>query len=233
MTTTNNIKVDYYTYLDTLKFTKYAVIDSRCRGDILNDTDDFTYSFNTTLTITKYCKLIYASIPNTFNLINKNNNTFRFDNNGTILNLTLDEGNYNINNLADEIQRVVCNALGNNNFTVTYKENQNKYIYTYDNNINGNFYLDFTQNKGDLHSFFGFNKNGRFQLALVNGVSKYQLTSNSCIDMTGPPFVSLFIKEFGNINYNFSELHPYFKTSYLIPITSAPNNINILMDKSS
>ena len=51
--------------------------------------------------------------------------------------------------------------------------------------------------------------------------------------MTGPPFVSLFIKEFGNINYNFSELHPYFKTSYLIPITSAPNNINILMDKSS
>ena len=163
MSTVNNFKIDYYGYIDTLKNTKYAVVDSRCRSDIQNDTDDFSFTFNKPLDIKKYCKLIYASIPNTFYQINKYNNKFKFDNNGTVLILTLDEGNYNITNLGIEIERVIRNALGNNNFSVVYSENTNKYIYSYDNGVLGNFYIDFSDNSNDLHSFFGFSHNKRYQ----------------------------------------------------------------------
>lgn len=70
-------------------------------------------------------------------------------------------------------------------------------------------------------------------MPLVNGISKYELISNSAVDMTGCPFISLFIPEIGNLNYNYSQIHAFFKTTYLIPITSAPNNINILTDKQT
>ena len=142
-------------------------------------------------------------------------------------------GNYNVNSLSNQIQTAVRNALGNNNFTVTYNEDQNQYVYTYDNNVNGNFYLDFSENTNDLHSFFGFSGNKSFQMKLINGVSKYELISDAAVDMTGCPFISLYIPEIGNLNYNYSKNLSYFKNTFLLPIVSGPNNINIYTDKQT
>lgn len=148
--TTNNFSINTLNNYNDLQIkTQYAVVDSRCRLDMSSKTDNFSFSFNSPLTIKKYCRLIYSSIPNTFNHINENNNKFRFNNNGSMLNISLIVGNYNITTLGNEIQRAIREALTNNNFTVTYNENQNKYIYTYDNNQNGNFYIDFSQNNND------------------------------------------------------------------------------------
>ena len=68
---------------------------------------------------------------------------------------------------------------------------------------------------------------------LINGVSKYQLISNAAVDMTGCPFISLYIPEIGNLNYNYSKNLSYFKNTYLLPIVTGPNSINIYTDKQT
>ena len=234
MSTTNNFSISTLNNYNDLQIkTQYAVIDSRTRSDMASTTDDFSYAFNETLNITQYVKLIYASVPNTYYNINKNNNIFIFNNNGTKLYISLTVGNYNVNSLSNQIQTAIRNALGNNNFSVTYNEDQNQYVYTYDNNVNGNFYLDFSENDNDLHSFFGFSGNKAFQMKLINGVSKYELISDAVVDMTGCPFISLYIPEIGNLNYKYSNNLSFFKNTYLLPIVSGPNNINIYTDKQT
>ena len=77
-------------YVSTLNYNnnynqnkKYLLVDSRCRADYFNPTHNFTFPLNTTIEITKYCKLVYASIPNTYYLINTYNNHFNIELNGT------------------------------------------------------------------------------------------------------------------------------------------------------
>ncbi len=87
---------------------RYILIDSRCRANYTNPTDNFVFSLNDTIKITKYLKIVYSSIPNTFYLINSLNNTFHFiDENNNRLLITLKQGNYDVNSLALEIQTEV------------------------------------------------------------------------------------------------------------------------------
>jgi hypothetical protein len=70
-------------------------------------------------------------------------------------------------------------------------------------------------------------------MKLINGVSKYELISDASVDMTGCPFISLYIPEIGNLNYKYSNNLSFFKNTYLLPIVSGPNNINIYTDKQT
>jgi hypothetical protein len=57
MTTTNNFSISTLNnYNDSQVKTQYAVIDSRTRSDMSSSTDNFSYTFNEPLIITKYCK---------------------------------------------------------------------------------------------------------------------------------------------------------------------------------
>ena len=70
--TTNNYTISTLNNFSNVYNTnsKYAVVDSRCRAEFSQPTDNFSYQFNETLIINKYCKIVYASVPNTFYLIN-------------------------------------------------------------------------------------------------------------------------------------------------------------------
>ena len=222
VTTLNNYSCDN-------KVKKYVIIDSRCRSDQVSSTSNFRYAFNSPITITKYCRLVYASIPSTFYLINSFNNTFVFNNNGTNLKVTLTPGNYDAAGLTNLLQNAIQDALGNANFTVTYNNYTNQLTFNYNCGLNGNYYQDFSQstNDNDIYHFLGFPSASAFQLPLING-TLYQLTPPACVDLSGPAFINLYIPEIGCLNYNFSQMHSYLKTTFLLPIITAPNNINII-----
>ena len=82
----------------------YFLISSENRKDKNNtNTNDFFVDFNKPITVKRYIKLLYASIPNLQYNINTKNNLFIFN----IQNIYVPIGSYNAVELANEIKTQV------------------------------------------------------------------------------------------------------------------------------
>ena len=150
-----------------------------------------------------YLSVVSCLIPFSFYNINENNNKliYSFDG-GTMYNITIPIGNYNINDLVKYLKSVMTN------FTITYNSLQNKLTFFYQN-------IDFMfMSNSTCLSILGFNNNTTI-------ISTYKtLTSTSCVDL----YIIKNIQVNSNlITYNINKLQ---KNNYCIlcsiPVSNQP-----------
>lgn len=110
-----------------------------------------------------YLQLQNCSIPYSFYNINNNTNYFNYLDDGQLYNVTLTNGNYNINQLVTELK----NKIGQN-FTITYNNITNKITFSHNK--------DFTFIYSKLLDILGFTMNN------LSSVNK-SLTSTNCINL--------------------------------------------------
>ena len=105
---------------------RYLLIDSNYRTSDSISSTNFKIQLYKAIKITKYLKLMFASIPNTSYTFNNNNNTFKITfNDATIKNVVIPIGNYDVSSLASTIVSLVNYSA----FNIIF--NQQTYKYTF------------------------------------------------------------------------------------------------------
>jgi hypothetical protein len=133
-----------------MSFTKRLHISSNDR--VSGSSHSFSIELPEAIRSVNKVRLVQASIPNTWYIINNDNNTLDCSDNTGDFTITLTLGNYTAIELASHIMTQL-NTEGNGNYTVSY--DKSIYKFHFENSTN-NFELKFNSTNNNLHNVLGF-----------------------------------------------------------------------------
>jgi len=166
-----------------------------------------------------YVSVRNAVIPFSWYSVNSTNNKFDITWDGTLFNLIIPSGNYNINTLRTQIATIVNDIEphgGSHTLTTTYDIKTNKLTFS-------SVHHDFTiMNTSTCYELIGFKEGADYTTSLVNGAN--QVTSNISVNL----FVirTIYVASDNFILSNINASTPN-NASILasIPVVGNPNNI--------
>jgi len=124
------------------------LIDSSDRMSSSNSSSDFTINLTKPVIIKKSMQLKFCSIPNTWYLVNSNNNTFSIKYSDSVVeNITLWIGDYTVNSLIDSLNLL----LNHTNINISFDELLFKFKIVCD--------IDFQILNGWINNLLGFENN--------------------------------------------------------------------------
>lgn len=188
------------------------------------DSFDANQSFNSTYSISNWpriffgkpldnvvaIKILQATIPFTYYVINSNNNTFILNESGNTYTITIPVGTYTSSDLTTELKSQLDNSAAAGVFTITYSSTTLKFTIA----STVNFYLTFgsSGNSGqtNLRLVLGFN-------AGDSGAATASVTAPNVAQLNGPPYLYLNSRSLGAM------IHVYLNGDGLVnpPMTGA------------
>jgi hypothetical protein len=144
-------------------------------------------------------KIIQAEIPFVFDVINTNNNTFTFTDNGTPYTITITPGTYTGTTLAAELQTQLSAVSGG--FTVTFNSSTIKFDF---NRTGTGVWSLYFPNRQSAYSFLGF-----VPLVDYSNTGNSTITSATIAQVSGPYYLYINSRKIGSlINFNLADQSP-------------------------
>lgn len=144
-------------------------------------------------------KIIQAEIPFVFDVINSDNNTFTFTDNGTPYTITITPGTYTGTSLAAELQTQL--SAVSPGFTVVFNSTTIK--FDFNRTGAGDWSLYFPDRKS-AYSFLGF-----VPLVDYTNSGNSTITSATIAQVSGPYYLYINSRKIGSlINFNLSDQNP-------------------------
>jgi hypothetical protein len=172
--------------------------------------------------------LLDALIPRNFWSITSTNRTFILNINGTLYNINLPLGFWNVNQLATQLKTLLETANGSYNWTILYNQNINYFIFSFTTSGSSNVSFIFSSN--DCADFLGFSNN------TTNIFIGNTLTSVKGINLQGENCIYIrtnISNEIPNIEYSQQGNFSVSNILARIPISVAPFQNIIYQDYSN
>lgn len=172
--------------------------------------------------------LLDALIPRNFWAITSTNRNFTLNINGTLYNINLPLGFWNVNQLATQLKVLLESANASYTWTITYNQNVNYYVFSFTTSASTNVSFIFSAN--DCADFLGFS-NSTTNVFVAN-----QLTSSKGINLQGENCIYLrtnISNEIPNIEYTQQGNFSVSNILARIPISVAPFQNIIYQDYSN
>lgn len=172
--------------------------------------------------------LLDALIPRNFWAITSTNRNFLLNINGTLYNINLPLGFWNVNQLATQLKVLLESANASYTWTITYNQNVNYYVFSF--TTSGSTNVSFIFSANDCADFLGFS-NSTTNVFVAN-----QLTSSKGINLQGENCIYLrtnISNEIPNIEYTQQGNFSVSNILARIPISVAPFQNIIYQDYSN
>jgi hypothetical protein len=172
--------------------------------------------------------LLDALIPRNFWSITSTNRTFILNINGTLYNINLPLGFWNVNQLATQLKTLLETANGSYNWTILYNQNINYFIFSFTTSGSSNVSFIFSSN--DCADFLGFSNNTTniFIGNILTSVKGINLQGENCIYIR-----TNISNEIPNIEYSQQGNFSVSNILARIPISVAPFQNIIYQDYSN
>lgn len=188
-------------------------VDSQFRPDINTPPNNFTYDLSDPLYKALKISLFNFEIQHCWYIIDDayGTNNFYLDSSGSDNVIKLDNGNYSINEILNNLNTEINTIYSSNILDFSYNSNTNKVTIT--NNDSSNINIIFYDETGNISNF----DNGKinYNLGWILGFREKRytispsssITSEAMVDLYGPKYLLLCVDEFNNNNVNKSVIN--------------------------
>lgn len=191
-----------------------AIINSRNRLNISDSSDNFTYSFNETVTRVKGIEIERIVIPYSFYPINSTNNVLTF-NNG-VNSITITPGSYTATTLINEMNTKLAVTFAGQSPSVSYSSTNLKLTISKTSAFKVDSYIDVPTSTASY--ILGFH---------VTSATSTSVTGDSALDISGPKNILISSNYLTNgIQHKtlFADT-TYQNVLWAIPVSGSPGDI--------